>query len=184
MGEDAEQWIAATRSQERTARQNSESRRRHDLFNLSLQPFLHIRIALHSRNCPLHPIRFQSAMHGHKQHSSRLQNSPETQKRLLDVAGMNVEEAERSPKTVEACLWKFQIPHIHFFDVSSWNAFFCKPYETFRQVNGCDDVAQLGKSFGIHSWAAATVEDFRSGRQSLDELLSFWFDELVRCLKV
>jgi hypothetical protein len=184
MGKDAEQWIAATRSQERTARQNGESRRVNDVFNLSLHPFLYVGIPLHSRNRPLHPIRFQSAMYGDKQHAGRSQNSPETQKSLFDIAGTNVKEAERSPETVKACFRKFQIPHIHFFDCRCVDAFFCELYETLGQINGCYVVAQPRKSFGIHSRAAATVEDFRSGGQSLDKLLSFWFDELVRCLKV
>jgi hypothetical protein len=184
LSEDAKQWIAATRSQKRTTRQNSESRRPHDSLNLSLHPFLHVGIPLHSRNGRLHPVCFGSPMHRSKQQSVGSQNSAETRQRLLDFAGTNVKEAERSPETVEACLRKFQISHIHLFYVDSWNTLFCESYETFGQVNGCYVVAQLGKSLGIHSWTAATVEDFRSGGQLLNKLLSFSFDELVGCLEI
>jgi hypothetical protein len=184
VGEDAKQRIATTRSQKRTTRQNSESRRPQDSLNLSLHPFLHVGIPLHSRNGRLHPVCFGSPMYCSKQQSVGSQNSPETRQRPWDFAGTNVKKAERSPETVKACFRKIQIPHIHFFDVDSWNAFFCEPYETIGQVNRCYVVTQLGKSLGIHSWTAATVENFRSGRQSLNKLPSFSFDKLVRRLEV
>ena len=160
VGEDAKQWIAASRSQKRTTRHNSESRRPHDSLNLSLHPFLHVGIPLHSRNRRLHPVCFGSPMYRSKQQSVGSQNSPETRQGLLDFAGTNVKEAERSPETVEACLRKFQISHIHLFYVDSWNTFFCEPYETIGQVNRCYVVAQLGKSFGIHSWDRSHSREF------------------------
>src|SRR4029453_11720011 len=109
----------------------------------------------------------------------RSQNFSETRQGLFNIAGTNMKKAERSPKTVKACLRKFQMPHIHFFHLRRLDTLFGEAYETLGQIDGCDVVAQPGKSFGIHSRATATVEDFRSNWQLLNEMLSFWFDELV-----
>src|SRR6266403_3982008 len=120
VGENAEQWIAATASHKRATHQNCESRGPENIFNLSLDPFLHVGIAFHSRNRCLNPFRFGTPMYGGKQQSMRSQNCPETRQGLFNIAGTNVKKAERSPKTVEACLGKFQMPHIHFFTVAVW----------------------------------------------------------------
>src|SRR5579859_4795221 len=54
--QNAEQWITTTGSYERPALKDPESCRRDPVFNLSLQPFLDVRIALHSRDCRFHPL--------------------------------------------------------------------------------------------------------------------------------
>ena len=92
-----------------------------------------------------------------------------------------LKEAQNS---VENCLRKYKIPHVHFLDDGFWGALSRKFYETFGQINGRDVVPQVGKSLGIHSRPATTIEDFRSSRQSGNELLSVLLYELVGLLKV
>jgi hypothetical protein len=71
-----------------------------------------------------------------------------------------------------------------FLDNSARHARSRKFYEAIRQIDGCDIVSQAGESLGIHSRPATAIEDFRSGRQSSNELLSILFYKLVGVLTV
>jgi hypothetical protein len=184
MREDAEQWVTSTYSLERTASDNLEASRTHNCFHIGLKPLLHVCIALHSGDRRLYPFRLGPSVQSGKKETSVSQNRSKTQERFSDFARANMKQTKRGPNAIESCLGKCKRPHVHFLHEGVWDSLACNLYETIGQVNGCDGVSQLGKSLGIHSRTATTIEDLRSSRQVGNELLSILLYELVGLLKV